>query len=182
LIPALLPMKVHFRVATGTASGRLGIFGPETLQGSPGLNEGAVHGEMLVRQQSGLGRMRLDAPEKGRGQVRGEKALPILGEDGMVPGLVVHIQAHEPAKQEVVIRLLHEQALAADGVQHLQEQGPEQLLRRDGVASLAGIHGLKVPGELPQGLVHHLAHGGAQGMVLLPLQVTPLALQPPPAF
>jgi hypothetical protein len=101
-------MKVHFGVATGTAIGRRGVLGPETLQGSPGLNEGAIHGEMLARQQSGLGRLLVDASEKGRGQVRTEKALPILGENGMVPDLVVHGQAHEPAKQDVVIQLLHE--------------------------------------------------------------------------
>jgi hypothetical protein len=120
---------------------------------------------MLVRQQSGLGRLLFDAPGKGRGQVRTEKALPVLGEDRMVPDLVVHGQAHEPAKQEVVIQLFHQQPLAADGVQHLEEQGPEQLLRWDGGASLLGVYGLKVPGELPQGLVHHLPQW-PKGMVL----------------
>jgi hypothetical protein len=54
LVQAPLPMKVHFRVATGTTLGRRGVLGPKTLQGSSGLNESAVHGEMLVRQQSGL--------------------------------------------------------------------------------------------------------------------------------
>ncbi len=82
----------------------------------------------------------------------------------MVPDLVVHGQAHEPAKQEVVVELLHEQTLAADGVEHLEEQSPQQLLRRDRGAPLPGIHGLKVPGELPQGPVHHLPQR-SQGMV-----------------
>src|SRR5208337_5079009 len=90
LVQAPFPMKVHFRVATGAAIGRRGVLGAETSHGSPGLDEGTIHGEMLVRQQSGLDRLIFDAPEKGRRQVRTEKALLILGENGMVPDLVVH--------------------------------------------------------------------------------------------
>ena len=121
LVQAPFSMKIHFRVATAAALGRRGVLGAETLQGSPGLNEGAVHGEMVVRQQSGLGGLLLDAPEKGRGQVRTEKALPILGEDGMVPDLVVHGQANKPAKQEILIQLLHQESFAADGVKDLEQ-------------------------------------------------------------
>src|SRR5450759_2098472 len=90
LVQTPFTMKIHFRVATATARGRRDVFGAETLQGSPGLDEGAVHGEMLVRQQSGCRRLLFDAPEKGRRQVRTEKALLILGKDGMVPDPVVH--------------------------------------------------------------------------------------------
>ena len=75
------------------------------------------------------GRPLFDAPEKGGRQIRGEEALPILGEDRMVPDLVVHGQAYKPAKQEVVIQLLHQESFAADGVQHLEEQSPEQRFR-----------------------------------------------------
>jgi hypothetical protein len=66
----------------------------------------------------------IDPGEKGRGQVRTEKSVPILGKNGMVPDLVIHGQAHEPAKQEIVIQLLHQQPFTADGVLRLQEQGP----------------------------------------------------------
>jgi hypothetical protein len=52
LVQALFPMKVQFWVATGATSGRRAVLGPETLQGSPGLNQGAVHSEMLVSRQS----------------------------------------------------------------------------------------------------------------------------------
>jgi hypothetical protein len=69
LIQAPFPMKVNSRVATGAALGRRGVFGPETLQGSLCLDESAVHGEMLVRQQSGCRRLLFDAPEKGIGQI-----------------------------------------------------------------------------------------------------------------
>jgi hypothetical protein len=90
LVQAAFPMKVHFRIGPEPPSGR-GVLGPETLKGNPGRDEGAVHRGMLVRQQSGLGRLCVDASEKGCGQVRTEKALPILGEDRMVPDLVVRV-------------------------------------------------------------------------------------------
>ena len=45
-------MKIYFRVATAAGIGRRCVLGPETLQGSPGLDPGAIPGEMLVRQQS----------------------------------------------------------------------------------------------------------------------------------
>lgn len=77
----------------------------------------------------------------------------------MVSSRVVRGHAHELAKQEIVIQLLHEQEIAVDGVTHLEEQGPEQLLRRDGGTTFRGVHGLKVRGELSQGLVHHLRSG-----------------------
>ena len=119
---------------------------------------------MLVGQQTGIGRLFVDAPEKVRRQVRAKKALPVLGENGMVPDLVVHGQTHEPAKQEIVIQLLHQQSFAADGVKDLEQQGPQRLLRGDRRACLPGIHGLKVPGEVSQGLIHHLPDR-PQGMV-----------------
>jgi hypothetical protein len=53
---------------------------------------------------------------------RGEKALrhlghqqtlAVLGEDGHVPYRVVDVEPHKPAKQEVIIELLHQKPLAA---------------------------------------------------------------------
>jgi len=100
----------------------------------------------------GLG---LDAREKEPGHVRGDQTLPILGKDGVVPHLVVHGQADKPAKQQIVIQLLHQQALAANGVQHLEQQSPQQLFRGNGGTSHLGIHGLKLGPQVRQGLIHH---------------------------
>jgi len=55
LVQSAFPMKIHFRVATAAGRGRRSILSAETLQGSPGLDQGTVHGEMLVRQQFGQG-------------------------------------------------------------------------------------------------------------------------------
>jgi hypothetical protein len=69
---------------------------------------------MLVRQESGLGSRLLDASEKGRRQVRGEKPLAILGEGGVIPNRIIHGQAHKPAKQQIVIQLLPQQAFSCE--------------------------------------------------------------------
>ena len=41
------------------------------------------------------------------------------------------LTSHEPPEQQVVIELFHQQPLASHRVQHLQQQRPQQLLRRD---------------------------------------------------
>jgi hypothetical protein len=82
---------------------------------------------MLVGQQAPGGRLRQDAGEKSSGQVRVEKALLVLGKEGMVPDLVVHGEPDKPTKQKIVIELLHQQAGAADGVKDLQQQAAQQL-------------------------------------------------------
>jgi hypothetical protein len=72
---------------------------------------------------------------------------------------------HEPAKQEIVIQLLHQQSFIADGVQSLQQQGAQQLLRGEAGASLLGIHGPKVVPHLAESLIYHFLDG-TQGMSL----------------
>ena len=50
------------------------------------------------------------------------KAFPVLGEHGRVPDRIVRREADEPAKQQIVVELLHQLALGADRIEHLQEQ------------------------------------------------------------
>ena len=60
-----------------------------------------------------------------------EQAVSIGRERGVVPHLIVNVQAHKPSKQQVVVQLLHQQAGAAHAVQNLQERRSQQPLRRD---------------------------------------------------
>lgn len=46
-----------------------------------------------------------------------------------MPDRLIGGKAHEPAEQQVVLELLHEHPLAADGIQHLQQQRPQQPFR-----------------------------------------------------
>ncbi len=72
-----------------------------------------------------------------------QQPVPVLAEHRRHPHHVIHIQSHKPPEQEVVIELLHKHPFAADGVEHLQQQGPQQLLRGDRGATDVGIHPLE---------------------------------------
>src|SRR6266568_4314711 len=66
--------------------------------------------------------------------------------------------SHEPAKQEIVVELLHQLALRAEAVEHLQEQGTQQLLRRDRWPALMRIEFAKAMAQLLQDLANELAY------------------------
>ncbi len=112
---------------------------------------------MLVREQPLRAGLRHDAVEEGLGNVPGQQAFAVLGEDRGVPDRIVHGQAHEPPKQEVVVELLHQQPLAPDRVEHLKQQGPEQLLRGNGRPARPGVEAGKPGGQLGQDPIDHLA-------------------------
>ena len=57
--------------------------------------------------------------------------LAVLGEHGHIPNAVIHVQAHEPAEQQVIVQLFHQQPFAAHRVQRLQQERSQQLFRRD---------------------------------------------------
>jgi hypothetical protein len=69
--------------------------------------------------------------EESFGNVPIEQPLAVLGEHGHIPNGVVHVQAHEPAEQQVIVELFHQQPFAAHRVQRLQNRafgnlmGPE---------------------------------------------------------
>ena len=77
------------------------VLGAKTLLRSPGLDQRAVYGKVLVRHE--LLRLRLfrDLGEETLQATSRELQQPIaavLGEHRMVPHRIVHAQAHEPAK------------------------------------------------------------------------------------
>ena len=65
---------------------------------------------------------------------------------------IVRRQSHEPAIQKIVIQLLHQLAFRADAVEHLQQQGAQQLLRRDRRTSLAGVEPPKAAVQITQNI------------------------------
>ncbi len=60
-----------------------------------------------------------------------DQSLAILREDRGHPHLVIHCQADEPAKKQVILNLLHQLPLRADAVEDLDQHGSQQLLGRD---------------------------------------------------
>ncbi len=74
------------------------------------------------------------------------------------------LEADEPAEEEVVVQLLHEEPLTPDRVEDLELEGPEELLRGDGGAARVRVQ----LGELRrQPLEDRLGHGpdGPEGVV-----------------
>ena len=98
-------------------------FAFETLVRGPGLNQRAVHAEVFVAGKPAPLGAELDALEEGARQVFVEEAFAVGAEGGVVPDLVLDVQAHEPAVQQVVVDRLDQLAFAADGEQDLQQQG-----------------------------------------------------------
>src|SRR5207249_2274889 len=84
--------------------------------------------EMLVRQEG----VRVSKPEdfaqKRRGDVALQEAVAVLGEHRGHPHWVVGLEADEPAVEQIVVELLHELPLTADGVEDLEQQGAQQVI------------------------------------------------------
>ena len=86
---------------------------------------------MLVRQQRlDLG-LRQHRTQEFGGDLAVEQPIAVLGEHGHVPDQVVDAKPDESAEQEVVVQLLHQLPLGADRVERLQQERPQELLRRD---------------------------------------------------
>src|SRR6266496_2974224 len=167
-IRAFLAMEVHRRIAwvirlVVTVTPRL-ILRLETFQARPALDHGSIHGEMFVRQQLFGARHIKHRREELFGDFTLQQAIAVLAESGRVPNLVVHVQAHEPAEQHVVLQLLHQHPFAAHRVKHLQQQRPQQPLRRDRRSPHPRIQLVKSRRQLLKDFIRHLANR-AQWMI-----------------
>lgn len=76
-----------------------------------------------------------------------------------MPDRVVQIQAHEPAKEQVILKMLTEFALGGDGVEHLKQQGPQEVFGRDGGTTGLGVDPVEERGKAGKSLVGHLPDG-----------------------
>jgi hypothetical protein len=113
---------------------------------------------MLVRQQRldlwVIQKLFHEFPE----HIAALKPVPVFGEAGRIPDCIIGRQSHEPAKQEIVVELLHQLALRAHAVEHLQEQGTQQLFRRDRWPALMRIEFAKAMAQPVQDLANELAY------------------------
>ena len=72
----------------------------------PGLQQGAIHGEVLIAEQRFHLRCRHQLLQKVAHHLLVEQPVAILGERGGVPDRIVRAQTHKPAEQQVVVELL----------------------------------------------------------------------------
>jgi hypothetical protein len=87
----------------GASSSSLPSFAHKALVARPGLDEGAVHAEVLAREPVVLVGNGQHLVEQFDDRVVRNQAFTVLGEDRGHPDGIVHGQADEPAKQQVVL-------------------------------------------------------------------------------
>jgi len=104
---------------------------------------------LFAREQPPLLRQRHHTFQERGGDLAVQQPLAVLGEHGRVPHQLVHVQANEPAEEQVVVELLQQLPLAADRIQDLEQLGP-QLLRRDRRPAGPGVQPLEARGQLTQ--------------------------------
>ena len=155
LIAPILPVKVHRGVARIVRRRSLSVLPLETLRPRPCFQQRPIHREVLVRSQPLAPCSLHHLGQKLFGHLGLQQPVPVLGERGRVPDLFVQVQSHKPAKQNTVIDLLHQQPLAANRIQHLQQLRPQQLLRRNRRSAGARVHAVESSRQLGKYFVHH---------------------------
>ena len=160
LVAPLLTVEVHGEIAA-IVRRRLVVVALllEALERCPSLDERAVDREVLTAHKLRRARLRDDHPKELAGDIVREKTLAILREDRRNEALLDHVHVHEPAKEQVVVELLAELALAADRVERHQQRRLQQPLGRDRRPPELGIHRAEGRGELGQRRVSKLLDG-----------------------
>ncbi len=123
IVAALLSAKVCTIIIVGA------IPGAKTLLRGPGLDQRPVYGNVLVGHE--LLRLLGHLGEEPLGHTRSQQPIAVVREHRMVSHRIVHAQAHEPAKQKVVVDLLHQQSLRVNRVEHLQKKRSQNIFRRN---------------------------------------------------
>jgi hypothetical protein len=135
----------------------------KTLLTGPGFDQRAIDGEVLVRHQ---GRSALhDTTEEAARDLLIQEPIAILREDRRRPDRLVHVHPDEPPEQQVVIELLHQQALAAKGIKDLEQLRPQQALGRNRRTTDPCIQPIELARHIAQHVIDHRANR-AQGVIL----------------
>src|SRR5437899_8853672 len=129
------------RVALGLAlAAEVGAARLEALERGPGLEQGAVNGEVLIGEQLQLTSLVEHGLEEESADVVLQEPVAVLGEGALVESGVLDVEVQEPLEEEIVLEPLAELALAANRIEGDQEAGLEQVLGRDRGPALLGIH------------------------------------------
>jgi hypothetical protein len=86
-----------------------------------------------------------------------KQSIAVLREDRRHPYRIVNAEPHEPAIEQVVVELLHQLSLRPDRIERLQQQRPQQPLRRYRRSTTLRVGLRKVATKRCQNLVHHAA-------------------------
>ena len=150
---------VRSRLATEIAPilVRAAVLPLKTLLTRPRFDQRPVDREVFVGHQP-CGTVD-HAPEETPRDVLIQQTVSVLAEDRGYPHGFIHVHADEPPEQQVVIQLLHQQALAADGVEDLQQLRPQQPLGRNRRPPDAGIQAVELARHVTQHVVDQRPDG-----------------------
>lgn len=115
------PLTVEIMAITAAA-----VLRPKAYVRGPRFQQGAIHRKMLVADQIVNPRQQHGMREEGLRHRLVERPVAIERERRVIPHRIVDVQAHEPAKQQVVLNLLHQQTFAAHAVDYLQQHCMQQ--------------------------------------------------------
>ena len=116
VVASLLAVEIHSGVARIIWRWCWLILALKTLVAGPSFDERAIHTEVLVGKQVGHARLVQHQLEELLCDIALQEPVPILGEDCRHPHCFVHIEAHEPAKKQVVLQLLHQHPFTANRI------------------------------------------------------------------
>ena len=113
VVLALLAMEIAFSIASTAAGLALArrriaaLFWYKALHAGPGLDQRAIHREVLAgKQLAYLRKVQHLSEELGRDIAR-EQPIPVLAEYRRIPHRIVRRQPDKPAEQQIVVELLH---------------------------------------------------------------------------
>jgi hypothetical protein len=127
------------------------------------LEERAVHGDVLAREQRLHIRSRDHGPEEDARDVAIQEPLAIFREGRRVPRRRLEVDADEPPDEQVVLELLAALPLGADRVEHLHQHGTEETLGRHRGAADAAVERLESRRQLAQDRVDEAANRTERG-------------------
>ena len=159
-VAAPLAMEVSSGIAPDTIGVVVvgAVLAPYALVRGPGGNKGAVHAEVVIRGEAVVAGHLDDLLEQPSTDVGLGETIPVLGKRRCIPHRLIDAHPHEPAKHQVVVELLHELSLAANRVDHLQQRGPDQALRRNRGAAIIGVDLVEGGVQMLERLVDNPAH------------------------
>ena len=152
VVLAFLATEVALGVAPAAARrGRFAaVLRHKALHAGPGLDQRAVNREMVAGQKlAKLRQVQHAGKELGR-DIAIEQAIPVLAEYRGIPDRIVRRQSDEPAEQQIIVELLHQLPFRAHRVERLQQQRPQQSLRRDRRSAVARVQLVELPRQTRQ--------------------------------
>src|SRR6267142_1214229 len=130
VVLALLPSKVHLRIASAPIRRAPTILLAEALERSVRFNHRSVHCEVLIRKKLTPSRFLHNFIEELSKDLRFQQSFPILGKRRRIERRQPITEIQEPTKEKVVPQPLTKQPLASDRVERDQDLRLQQRLRR----------------------------------------------------